>query len=420
MFLEITKTIGTLDSTIHLLQTLSSDIRIIVILLAWIMVNFIEGIAGFGTPGAIVAPLLVSLGIPPIPSIVAVLLGNSTAGAFGAVGTPTRVGLASLSTPELIIQSGLYGLVGTIIPLLIIISLSTQYKSRSKFILPAIPFALVAGFSFSFFSYLVTFIGPELPSIIGSIAAAIFLYILIKLNIFLPFNFFPSKLKSNPTTKSASFMTFLPYLLLVIALLIGKTFLAPQSYTLPIINQKISLFNPGFIFIFVSLFFIPKIGLNKLISLLHSSFTRSFDPFLVIFLVSIIVQIMILSGSNYSAYPSMINVFSQLFTHTLLPLMVPFLGAFGSFITGSITVSNILFAQTSFQAASIMNYSTTKILASQLIGASLGNSIAIADMIAAESVLGQKNQERQIIKKILPLLLISLIILAIITSIDIF
>ena len=45
---------------------ISPDVRVQVILIAWLFGAFLEGAAGFGTPAAITAPLLVMLGVPPI------------------------------------------------------------------------------------------------------------------------------------------------------------------------------------------------------------------------------------------------------------------------------------------------------------------------------------------------------------------
>jgi len=52
-----------------------------------------RGAAGFGTPAAIVGPLLlVGLGFPPLAAVVVALTGNILAITFGAVGTPLIIG----------------------------------------------------------------------------------------------------------------------------------------------------------------------------------------------------------------------------------------------------------------------------------------------------------------------------------------
>lgn len=50
-----------------------------VFLIGWSFVYLLEGTSGFGTPVALAAPMLVSLGHPPIPSIVCCLVTNTMA-----------------------------------------------------------------------------------------------------------------------------------------------------------------------------------------------------------------------------------------------------------------------------------------------------------------------------------------------------
>ncbi|NCC71218.1 L-lactate permease, partial [bacterium] len=57
------KNTGKLEILKNFLENISSDKQIQIILIAWFLVSFFEGIAGFGTPAAIAAPLLVLLGV---------------------------------------------------------------------------------------------------------------------------------------------------------------------------------------------------------------------------------------------------------------------------------------------------------------------------------------------------------------------
>ena len=61
--------------------------------MAWLFGSFIEGAAGFGTPAAIAAPLLVALGFPAAAAVMLGMMVQSTAVTFGAVGTPVLVGV---------------------------------------------------------------------------------------------------------------------------------------------------------------------------------------------------------------------------------------------------------------------------------------------------------------------------------------
>ncbi len=67
---------------------LSSDRRVQAMLIAFSFGAFIEGAAGFGTPVAISAALMIGAGFPPLYASGLALLANTAPVAFGALGTP--------------------------------------------------------------------------------------------------------------------------------------------------------------------------------------------------------------------------------------------------------------------------------------------------------------------------------------------
>jgi len=70
------------------------------------------------------------------------------------------------------------------------------------------------------------------------------------------------------------------------------------------------------------------------------------------------------------------------------PMVAPVVGMVGAFVAGSITVSNITFAAFQFEVALALDMPTTVLVASQSIGASIGNIIAIHNVIAALATVG--------------------------------
>ena len=60
----------------------------------------VEGASGFGTPVALGAPMLISLGHPKFESVVVLLLANTFATVFGAAGTPIWYGFGNLGLSE--------------------------------------------------------------------------------------------------------------------------------------------------------------------------------------------------------------------------------------------------------------------------------------------------------------------------------
>ena len=94
--------------------------------------------------------------------------------------------------------------------------------------------------------------------------------------------------------------------------------------------------------------------------------------------------------------------------------MAPIVGAFGSFLTGSVTISNIMFGNSLALAAKELGLSVDTILALIVVGAAAGNMIALADIIVAEAVVGLKNEERKVLRGVIIPCLIYVILVGII------
>ncbi|UIE36194.1 L-lactate permease [Leptodesmis sichuanensis] len=93
LLLNVLQESGAISKIRRGLLSISSDRRVQVIIIAWLFGGFIEGASGFGTPAVICVPLFVSIGFPAMAAVVAMLLIQSTASAFGAIGVPILIGL---------------------------------------------------------------------------------------------------------------------------------------------------------------------------------------------------------------------------------------------------------------------------------------------------------------------------------------
>ncbi len=403
-FLEILKEAKVIENIVFFLESFSKDHRIQVIILAWFFENLIEGTAGFGTPSTIVAPILITIGLTPINAVIVSLLGNSASVAFGAAGTPIRVGFAGLITSSLPLYTALINTVGLLVPVFMLWFITAREKNARQQFFEGLPFALWAGVVFSLPSILTVFLGQEFPSILGAIIGLFLVLLTTKLKIFVPKNVEDPHPFTAPKVYLSIPKMIFPYALLIGLLILGKIILGPLSISVPlIIKHSINLFNPGLAFL---LALIPTVIIfrssRKLIADSFAiSIKRSIEPFLVIAFMSAIVQIMINSNNNISSLPSMLEFMSAGIRNHLLPLWAPFVGAFGSFITGSATISNIMFGHFLALAAGQLGFNVSKILALALVGGAAGNMIALADIMAAEAVVGLKNRERDVLKGVI-------------------
>lgn len=400
-FLEVLKDFKVISNISYYLEHLSHDYRVQIIVIAWLFEAFLEGTAGFGTPAAIAVPLLIGLGLSPIRALIVGLLGNSTAGVFGAAGTPINVGFAGLSVSSVPFFASLLNLVGIIVPIFMLWAITLGRENRKKEFFGALPFAIWSGIVFVVPSILFAKFWPEFPSILGATIGIILVLITTKLHIFVPKESLSLKNEKDLTATMSPFKSFLPYVILVLFLILGKVFLGKIGISLNLGFKHIfNLFNPGFAFILAGLVvaYMWKSQMKVLSDSIKVGLSEAIGPFLVIVSMLAMVQVMINSGQNTTGLPSAITIIAQFFETSLLPFFAPFIGAFGGFITGSVTVSNILFGNLFSMASLPLGFNPQAILSLGVVGAAAGNMIALADILTAEAVVRVKNQELDILK----------------------
>ena len=403
-FLETLKSTKIIHSLCLYLETISKDYRIQIILLAWFFENFLEGTAGFGTPSTVVAPMLIGIGLTPILSVVVALLGNSTSVVFGAAGTPIRLGFAGLNTIGVPFYSALINTVGFIVPVFMLWAITSGQRERKTHFFEALPFAIFSGIVFVVPSVFLVFLGQEFPSIIGSIIGFLIMFLCIKFKFLIPKTTRILIKENLETEKMPVVKMVFPYILLIVLLIAGKFLLSNIGLTINFgLSHTFNLFNPGLAFIITSLVVVIlwKTKSRFAIDTLKKSFKVAFEPFLTIAIISAMIQLMVNSGQNISGYNSILQIIANNFKTFLLPLIAPIIGAFGSFLTGSATVSNIMFGDILQSTSLVIGLNGAIILSLQLVGAAAGNMISLADILPAQAVVGIRGQEREIIKQVI-------------------
>ena len=89
------------------LQRIIPDTGFLWLILAWCFSAFLEGIAGFGIPIAIVAPILVTLGMPPLTAVASAAIGHAWAVTFGDMGVVFQalVGVVNMDAASLVVPA---------------------------------------------------------------------------------------------------------------------------------------------------------------------------------------------------------------------------------------------------------------------------------------------------------------------------
>ena len=436
---------------------ISDDRRVQVILLGFFLATFMEGVAGFGTPAAVVAPLLLALGFPALAAVIAALIGHGIATVFGAVGTPIIVGFqqplsavegqildgTGLTVAEFSAEAGIYaallnGLLGILMPL-VAVGMVVYFFGEERSLKPVVgvlPLAIVSGLAFAV-PYVGTayLIGPELPSLFASMLGGGVIVGLLRAGFLEPSDTweFPDRetwpghwvgsiepggeeAKSEagtggddgPTASMGLLRAWSPYVILSV-LLIATRVIDPVAAFLqqgPILAIGWDVFDtglegairwayvPGTWLLVSALIAIPLFGMNRqqVTSAWSEAAGKIVSPAVVLMFVIAMVEIMLNTDATATAVDaSMIVVLADSTASTVgaaYPMVAPVVGLIGSFVAGSITVSNITFAAFQFEVATALGMPTTILVAAQTIGASIGNAIAIHNVIAALATVG--------------------------------
>lgn len=444
--------------------SISPDRRVQVIIIAWLFGSFMEGAAGFGTPAAVTAPLMLGLGFPALAACMVALIIQSTCVSFGAAGTPILIGMGrSLNVPEVqayidvsggsfeqllynigIWTSIIHGIVGTFIPCIIAAMMTRFFGARRSFRegLHIWKFALFAGLAFTI-PYVSTafLLGPEFPTIIGSLTGLAIVTIAAKRKWFLagipPWEFPPrsewernwlgsiSPDDEHPHAPMSLFMAWLPYLLIALLLILTrvsflplKAFLTSPLMTLTFtdilgvagITERIQfLYLPGTIFMAAALcsIVLHRMTKQQVTEAWRDAWHKLFQPFIALLFAVALVRVFIDSGVNAAQLLSMPLQLAKVaadITQQAWPFFAASIGALGAFIAGSNTVSDLMFALFQYGVAERIYASPPVILGLQAVGGAAGNMIAVHNVVAASATVGLVGMEGILIRKtILPM-----------------
>ena len=453
LLLNILRRSGALDVVNHTFAYFSEDRRIQVIIIAWLFSNFIEGAAGFGAAPALVAPLLVGLGFPVMPALMTALVLNSLAVPFGAVGTPVltiasalRPEVEALGMNEAAFHADMLGaltsisaLSGAFLPFVAVafmIALSGDGR-KWRSIAEIFPFALFAGAAYvAPWKLAAVWLGSELPSILGSAVALPPVLLVLKAGWLTPRHVweFPENVRANrptapngaePANRLSVFQAWLPYAAIALLLVLTRLPMLPcknlltrcGAVRLPELFGTAGtgfrwavLMNPGvFPFLAVALAAGWYYGISgrELRQIFRSSEKQVRMSALAIASSFALVQIMIFSGQNPARLPGMLTVIAQGAADLLgsaYVLAAPVIGVFGTFFSGSCTVSNILFGSIQFHTAHLLNLPEPVIVALQNVGGGLGSMIRLSGVVAACATVNAQGAEgRLILLNALPL-----------------
>jgi lactate permease len=407
------------------ISRLTGDRVMQLLILSWVFSAFLQGVAGFGVPIAVVAPLLIGMGFEPVTAVVATAIGHSWSVTFGDIASSFQALIAAtgLSGQELAPWSALLlgmacfgcGLA------------AAHAHSGLKALWHGLPAILIIGALMSGTQYLLATNGlwnlaGFVAGLVGLLAGAAVAR--------LPLYRSDSVTSTTAESRLGLPLALTPYLLLIVLVTAAELYGPLHEFLNSVVirirfpefrtaydwtteagtGRTISIFgHPGALLAYTSVIgyllyrrtghydggVLRQITTNTLRSAVPSS----------IGIASLVSMALIMdhSGMTYLLAEGISQSVGAAF-----PFFSPLIGVLGAFMTGSNTNSNVIFAPLQKEAAELIGISVFIILGAQTTGGSLGSMLAPAKVIVGCSTASLAGHEGEVLKKtLLPGLLIA-------------
>lgn len=418
-----------------LISQATADIRVQTMLLAWALGALLEGLVGFGYPWAVIAPILIGLGVVELDAIRVAALANNAPVSFGALGAPI-IALAAVTKLPLNTLSASVGEIVAILALLppwILIVLVTGRRGLRG----AWPLAVVSSLAY-IAGQLPTavYLGPYLPDIIGAVVA--FSAILLLLRFWRPKQVLgfggvpvadPDHLlradgATPPGTREAV-RGLLPFLILI-AVVVAATgpwsHLTNYNFVKPTVSAISSLshkktdlswaFTPAvagtwilvsWLVILVAL----RVRANQIVEVFRTTFGQMWGALLVAPIIFGLADVF-----NYSGMANtMAHGFAQIGPTFLI--LAPIVGWIGVALSGSNTSTNALFGGFQYTIGGLLHMPPLLLPSLNSVGAEIGKPIAPQTASVGVATSSYVRREGQVIRHNLPwtLVLVAYLIL---------
>ena len=413
------------------IQRFSGDKSIQILIFGWIFASFLQGVAGYGVPIAVVAPLLVALGFSPLVSVAVPAIGHSWSVTFGSMGASFQalMAVSGLESSYLAPWSAALLGVATFLCGIFAVYVYDGWK-MVKHSLMAI---LIIGTAMAGTQYILSVsgmwtlggFGASLAGLCSGLAVA-------KLKIY---NQTPP---SQTQPEMRLWWALTAYLILIVIVSAGVMIPAVKAF---LGQVKFSLTFPEIISLKG---WVIKAGKGKAINifghggalLLYSSIISFFvyrsKGFYKPQAIKTILQKTVKSGVPTSLGIVSMVCFAMIMDHcqmihilaegisrvfgSIYPLVAPWIGLLGAFMTGSNTNSNVVFGVLQQETAHLAGLSVALILAAQTTGGALGSMIAPAKILVGCSTVGLAGKEGPVLKTTLRYGLVITGIIGIVTA----
>ena len=403
---------GGMEKIKDMLSSVSTDKRMLILIIAWGFGAFLECMSGFGTAVAIGASMLVTIGVPPVNAVIACLVSNAAMSSFGSVGLPlsTLAKLTNFDPLQIATYTTLQlGIMVILMPFIMLIAFDGFKCLRGM-----IPACLIGGFGFCVPSVVgAATMGADLAGIAGAVFAMAALVIYAKK--------FPVKDpeyeiddydESFSITTGEAVKAWLPFILIFVFLMLtSKMFPAIQG-TLAAVKTQVFIYTgedagpltfqwltaPGTLIFVAAIIagFVNNATVGDMANVLNRTIKTLIPTFITIITIIATARIMGYSGMTMAVANATVSA-----TGDLYPFISPLIGSIGAFITGSATSSCVLLSKLQVDSAIAVGLNETAqawIASANASGSCVGKIISPQSIAIGAAAVGAFGVESQIMK----------------------
>ena len=435
-----------IDAIGRAMAALASDRLVQALLIGWGFSSFIQGVTGFGVPVAVSAPLLIMLGFPPARAAAMALVGHGWAVTFGSMGS-------SYYTIQLVT-----GIEGDVIaphmallfgPVIIVSGmLVAQIHGGFAALRRSLPIVVVSGALMAAAMYgLALADAPQIASTVPAVLGMAALALLARTPLLprapadgTPGEYAPASAgadgSAEPDARPMPFiLAFMPYLLLIALSAFSQipavkeavsgvqwsldypAFVTAQGFAVAAAENyaPLRILNHPAPLIFFSIVF--SAGVYALTGrwrrgaaseAMRLTYAQTLGSTIGVTTMVTMAVVMADTGMTVLLARGIATASGPLF-----PVVSPFIGLLGSFMSGSNTNSNVMFGLLQLETARALDIGAVTISSVQSIGASVGSPMAPAKVLVGAAVVGLAGKERDIFRIVIPYILVLVVLVAV-------
>ena len=446
---EMMEFAGVFEAIKKMLQKKTQDELVMVLLICWLFSSFLQGITGFGVPVAVCAPILIALGVQPLWSVIITLLGHAWANTYGTFALAWDALITQSETQSVFETKLIAGILLLGVNLAGAILISWLY-GKGKALRHIFPFLITISLIQGGGQLLVSFTNSTIAAFIPTTLALVTGWILLSAGFYTRPWKLDSKLmrgqkssvlnspdeQKTITNGQAVFPFIILAVISVIILLIrpihevmnqtvfalsfpetktGRNFIveATDSY------GAIHIFtHAGFVLlltVIITLILYLKKGYldrQKMRSVITATLKKIIPTSLGIVFLIVMSQVLKGSGVMQLIAQGVTQVTGRYYSFA-----VPFLGLLGAFVTSSNTSSNILLGSFQKAAADMISVNEAAILAAQTAGGAIGTVVGPSTILLGTTTAGCEGKEGEVLRFMLPIVLVEAAMVGIIITI---